>query len=62
MKATFPNVSGAVTATHTELNYVDGVTSNIQTQLNEMIPKGRNAFQQTVPTGWTKITTHNDKN
>ena len=30
----FPAVSGAVTATHTELNYVDGVTSAIQTQLN----------------------------
>tara|TARA_R110002020_G_scaffold1147_1_gene5649 strand:- start:3258 stop:3854 length:597 start_codon:yes stop_codon:yes gene_type:complete len=25
--ATFPNVSGAVTATHTELNLIDGVTS-----------------------------------
>lgn len=31
-KTTFPNVTGAVTPTHTELNYVDGVTSNIQTQ------------------------------
>jgi hypothetical protein len=34
IKATFPNVSGAVTATHTELNYVDGVTSALQTQLD----------------------------
>ena len=47
LKNSFPSVSGAVTATHTELNkldgvtattaelnYVDGVTSNIQTQLN----------------------------
>lgn len=34
IKATFPNISGAVTPTHTELNYVDGVTSAIQTQLN----------------------------
>jgi hypothetical protein len=34
IKATFPNVSGAVTPTHTELNYVDGVTSAIQTQLD----------------------------
>ena len=63
VKATFPNLTGAVTATHTELNYVDGVTSNIQTQLNEMIPSGtKMLFQQTsAPTGWTKITTHNDK-
>ena len=49
LKATFPNVSGAVTPTHTELNvldgltasttelnYVDGVTSAIQTQLNDL--------------------------
>lgn len=34
VKTTFPNVSGAVTPTHTELNYVDGVTSAIQTQLD----------------------------
>ena len=32
--ATFANITGAVTATHTELNYVAGVTSGIQTQLN----------------------------
>ena len=30
----FPAIAAAVTATHTELNYVDGVTSAIQTQLN----------------------------
>jgi hypothetical protein len=34
VKATFPNITGEVTPTHTELNYVDGVTSAIQTQLN----------------------------
>ena len=33
IKATFPNISGAVTPTHTELNYVAGVTSAIQTQI-----------------------------
>jgi hypothetical protein len=32
--ASFPNIAGAVTPTHTELNFVDGVTSAIQTQLN----------------------------
>ena len=31
---TLPNLNGAVTATHTELNYVDGVTSSVQTQLD----------------------------
>lgn len=34
VKATFPNVAGAVTPTHTELNYVDGVTSAIQAQID----------------------------
>jgi hypothetical protein len=47
--STFPNITGAVTASHTELNildgatltttelnYVDGVTSPIQTQLNAL--------------------------
>ena len=34
IKATFPNVSGSVTSTHTELNYVAGVTSAIQTQID----------------------------
>jgi len=33
LKSTFPNVAGAITPTETELNYVDGVTSSIQTQL-----------------------------
>ena len=32
----FANVTGNVTASHTELNYTDGVTSNIQTQLNSL--------------------------
>jgi hypothetical protein len=51
IKSTLPNVTGAVTATHTELNildgvtattaelnWVDGVTSNIQTQINNLDP------------------------
>lgn len=33
---TFPNVTGAVTPTHTELNYSVGVTSALQTQLNTL--------------------------
>ena len=33
VKATFPNISGAVTSTHTELNLLDGVTANT-TELN----------------------------
>lgn len=38
LKTTFPNVSGAITPTHTELNYVDGVTSAIQTQIDAKAP------------------------
>jgi hypothetical protein len=34
LKNTLPNITGAVTPTHTELNYVDGVTSAIQTQID----------------------------
>lgn len=37
VKTTFPNISGAVTPTHTELNYVDGVTSPIQTQIDSEV-------------------------
>lgn len=36
--ATWPNITGVVTPTHTELNYVDGVTSAIQTQLDAKAP------------------------
>lgn len=38
LKNTFPNISGAVTASHTELNYVDGVTGAIQSQLDARQP------------------------
>lgn len=34
VKTTFPNVSGAMNASHTELNYSVGVTSGIQAQIN----------------------------
>jgi hypothetical protein len=34
LKSSFPNVSGAVSASDVELSYVDGVTSAIQTQLD----------------------------
>lgn len=34
IKATFPNIEGELTPTHTELNYVTGVAAAIQTQLD----------------------------
>lgn len=48
IKATFPNVSGAVTPTHTELNYVDGVTSSIQTQLDGKATSAQGAKADTA--------------
>jgi hypothetical protein len=38
LKDCFPAIAGAVTASHTELSYVDGVTSAIQTQLDAKAP------------------------
>jgi len=37
LKSTFPAIAGAVLPTHTELNFVKGVTSSIQTQLNNSL-------------------------
>lgn len=53
IKATFPNITGAVTVTHTDLNTVT----------TPAFPSGtRMLFQQTAaPTGWTKDTTNDDK-
>lgn len=42
-----PNIGGAVTATHTELNYVVGVTSPIQAQLNGKASAASPAFTGT---------------
>ena len=53
IKATFPNITGAVTVTHTDLNTVT----------TPAFPSGtRMLFQQTAaPTGWTKDTANDDK-
>lgn len=67
--ATFPNITAAVTPTHTELNYVDGVTSSIQTQLDSKGAGGDDIpatthmlfFQASAPVGWSQTTAHNDK-
>ena len=48
LKLTFPNVDAAVNATPTELNYVDGVTSAIQTQLGTKAPLASPTFTGTV--------------
>ena len=58
VKATFPNVAGAVTPTHTELNYVDGVTSAIQTQLDAITAgAARNLLDNGQMKTWQRATT-----
>jgi len=47
----FPAVAGAVTPTHTELNYVDGVTSAIQTQLDAKYSTARITISTSAPSG-----------
>lgn len=48
----FPNIAGPVTASHTELSYVDGVTSAIQTQIDAKAPIASPTFTgaPSVPT------------
>lgn len=60
----FPNIAGPVTATHTELNYVDGVTSAIQPQIDSKAPSASPTFTGTptaptaaVGTNTTQIAT-----
>lgn len=58
LKDSFPAVTAAVTATHTELNYCDGVTSAIQTQINQRFRTGDllASFSATTPLGWARNT------
>lgn len=48
LKATFPNISGVVTPTQAELNYVDGVTSPLQSQIDAKAPLASPTFTGTV--------------
>ncbi len=50
------NILDGATLTVTELNYVDGVTSNIQTQLDSKAPTANPTFTGTVSTGDLSIT------
>ena len=75
VKDSFPSIAGAVTATHTELNTLDGATvttaelnvlDGITTSTNELnyvLDSGATALfvQASAPTGWTKSTSHNNK-
>jgi len=36
VKDTFPNITGPVNASHTELNYLDGMNTNVQVAMDNM--------------------------
>jgi hypothetical protein len=50
------NEDVALTATATELNYVDGVTSSVQTQLDAKLPKSGGTMTGAIAMGTSKIT------
>lgn len=56
MKASFPNVTGAVTATHTELNLLDGVTATTA-ELNILDGVTSTAAELNILDGVTATTT-----
>jgi hypothetical protein len=56
---TFPNITGPITLTHTEINSLD---TRLQALEDAFTSGTKMLFQQsTAPTGWTKVTAHNDK-
>lgn len=57
IKATFPNLTGAVTLTHAEINALQGLAGQLSA------PSGTKLLlqQSAAPTGWTKVTSENDK-
>jgi hypothetical protein len=64
LKATFPNIAGAVNATHNQLNHMNGVTSNVQTQIDTIntqkprmdIGTSMIFYMPGAPAGWTQDT------
>lgn len=54
LKATFPNISGAVSPTHLELNYVEGVTSAIQDQINRTLRQSGGSAVSAIPDAATR--------
>lgn len=58
MKATLPNLNGAATITHTELNLLVGLTRNASSINTGSVPSGTKMifYQASAPTGWTRTT------
>lgn len=56
LKNGFPNVSGPVTPTHTVLNYMLGVTSSVQTQLDAKAPIASPIFTGDIKSSGASLT------
>ena len=61
IKATFPNITGAMTATHTILNGLDARIMSLEASLPAASGTSILFVQSAAPTGWTKQKSHNDK-
>ena len=61
IKATFPNITGAMTATHTVLNGLDARITSLEASLPAPLGTSMLFLQSAAPTGWTKQISHNDK-
>ena len=48
IKTTFPNVTGAVSVSHTKINYLSDVTGNLQAQIDLKAPAASPAFTGTL--------------
>lgn len=71
---TFPNITGAVTVTHTEINSLLNITGNVQAQIDALVASvaaltgvlsaevGTKMpfYQAAAPTGWTQDVTKSD--
>ena len=57
IKATFPNLAGAVTLTHAEINALNGLAGNLSAPQGTLMVFASSP----APTGWTTQTANNDK-
>ena len=61
IKATFPNITGAMTATHTVLNGLYARITSLEASLPALLGTSMLFLQSAAPTGWTKQISHNYK-
>lgn len=61
IKATFPNITDAMSATYTILNGLDSRITSLEASLAAPSGTWMLFLQSAAPTGWTKQISHNDK-